>query len=248
MARQPAISFSLSLQVPFNRAGGRTSNVRQEIEEDEMPHKATMKTGYYFLFAAAVLMLQGCKGDRAASSAQDNKSANAEEKHPLIDATRLNMEQPLVHADNLELIYRRAIYDFADFEVKNASAVTPVRSWMLGQMWEDVLICSDRGIEDMLHLKPGQFAGVDFVTPLGDRLISAEPLDSAKGSRTVIGLYSIWHSKSRMRVQAVLGFSNIIGESWTFLYDVDRQGGMRLRKSENIGCDFPEGWIDDPRL
>jgi len=223
-------------------------DVRQETKKDEMPHKETMNTVNYFLVAAVVLLFQGCKEDRAESPTQDHKSANAEEKHPVIDATRLNMEQPLVHEDNLELIYRRAIYDFADFEVKNASAVTPVRSWMLGQMWDDVLICSDRGIEDMLHLKPGQFAGVDFVTPLGDRLINAEPLDSAKGSRTVIGLYSIWHSKSKMRVQAVLGFSNIIGESWTFLYDVDRQGCMRLRKSVNIGCNFPEGWIDDPRL
>ena len=167
-----------------------------------------MNTVYYFLVAAVVLLLQGCKEDRAESPAQDHKSANAGEKHPVIESTRLNMKQPLIHADNLELIYRRAIYDFADFEVKKASEVTPVRSWRLGQMWEDVLICSDRGIEDMLHLKPGQFAGVDFMTPLGDKLINAEPPDSAKGSRTVIGLYSIWHSKSRMRVQAVLGFSN----------------------------------------
>ena len=30
MTHQPAISFSISSQDPFNRAGGRTSNVRQE--------------------------------------------------------------------------------------------------------------------------------------------------------------------------------------------------------------------------
>ena len=31
MAHQPAISFSISFQHPFNRAGGRTSNVAQEM-------------------------------------------------------------------------------------------------------------------------------------------------------------------------------------------------------------------------
>ena len=31
MTRQPAISFSISFHFPFNRAGGRTSNVRQRI-------------------------------------------------------------------------------------------------------------------------------------------------------------------------------------------------------------------------
>jgi hypothetical protein len=33
MAHQPAISFSISLQHPFNRAGGRTSNVREKFNE-----------------------------------------------------------------------------------------------------------------------------------------------------------------------------------------------------------------------
>ena len=32
MPHQPAISFSISSQQPFNRAGGRTSNVLQEME------------------------------------------------------------------------------------------------------------------------------------------------------------------------------------------------------------------------
>jgi hypothetical protein len=31
VTRQPAISFSISFQHPFNRAGGRTSNVRQKV-------------------------------------------------------------------------------------------------------------------------------------------------------------------------------------------------------------------------
>jgi hypothetical protein len=30
VAHQPAISFSISFQHPFNRAGGRTSNVREK--------------------------------------------------------------------------------------------------------------------------------------------------------------------------------------------------------------------------
>ena len=32
MTRQPATSFSISFYLPFNRAGGRTSNVRQRIQ------------------------------------------------------------------------------------------------------------------------------------------------------------------------------------------------------------------------
>ena len=32
MTHQPAISFSITFQFPFNRAGGRTSNVRQRME------------------------------------------------------------------------------------------------------------------------------------------------------------------------------------------------------------------------
>ena len=36
MAHQPAISFSISFQHPFNRAGGRTSSVRHKIEDTEM--------------------------------------------------------------------------------------------------------------------------------------------------------------------------------------------------------------------
>jgi hypothetical protein len=33
VAHQPAISISISTRFPFNRAGGRTSNVRQKIHE-----------------------------------------------------------------------------------------------------------------------------------------------------------------------------------------------------------------------
>ena len=36
MTHQPAISFSISFQHPFNRAGGRTSNVRQKIKTMDM--------------------------------------------------------------------------------------------------------------------------------------------------------------------------------------------------------------------
>jgi len=32
VTHQPAISFSISFQHPFNRAGGRTSNVRWELK------------------------------------------------------------------------------------------------------------------------------------------------------------------------------------------------------------------------
>jgi hypothetical protein len=37
VTHQPAISFSISLQFPFNRAGGRTSNVLQRNEEYPPP-------------------------------------------------------------------------------------------------------------------------------------------------------------------------------------------------------------------
>jgi ribosomal protein L37AE/L43A len=33
VTHQPAISFSISIHFPFNRAGGRTSNVRQKYED-----------------------------------------------------------------------------------------------------------------------------------------------------------------------------------------------------------------------
>ena len=33
VTHQPAISFSISFQHPFSRAGGRTSNVRQKFHE-----------------------------------------------------------------------------------------------------------------------------------------------------------------------------------------------------------------------
>lgn len=33
MARQPAISISISIQHPFNRAGGRTSNVVRRAKQ-----------------------------------------------------------------------------------------------------------------------------------------------------------------------------------------------------------------------
>jgi hypothetical protein len=35
VAHQPAISFPISFQYPFNRAGGRTSNVRDKISCDD---------------------------------------------------------------------------------------------------------------------------------------------------------------------------------------------------------------------
>lgn len=205
-----------------------------------------MKKTIYLLSAA--LVCAACERNGSVKEHSKSTIATKVPRDPILEATRLNLSKSFIHAENLEQIYRRAVYDFADFEVKNADAVTPVRSWQLGQMWGDVMICSDSGIDDILPLKPGQFAGVDFETALRERLTNPEPLDSAKGSRTVIGLQSIWHSESKKRVQAVLGYSNTIGSSWTFLYDVDPQGRMLLRKSLNMGCNFPECWIDDPRL
>jgi len=207
-----------------------------------------MKKTIYLLAAAAALAFAACERNGSVTEESKSTIGTTEPHDPILEATHLNLSESFFRAENLEQIYRRAVYDFANFEVENASAVTPVRSWQLGQMWDHVLICDDRGIDDVLLLKPGQFAGVDFKTPLQEKLINPEPLDSAKGSRTVIGLHSIWHSESKMRVQAVLGYSNVIGASWTFLYDVDPRGRMFLRKSLNLGCNFPECWIDDPRL
>jgi hypothetical protein len=39
VTHQPAISFSISIHFPFNRAGGRTSNVSPENED---PHPTTL--------------------------------------------------------------------------------------------------------------------------------------------------------------------------------------------------------------
>ena len=50
MTHQPAISFSISFQPPFNRAGGRTSNVGQETHESE---PISMKT---IIVLAAILI------------------------------------------------------------------------------------------------------------------------------------------------------------------------------------------------
>jgi len=209
-----------------------------------------MNNVYCFLVAASVLLFAGCKRDRAESPVSDHTSAKGEEGNPILEANRLNLEQPLVQAENLERIYRRAIFDFADFEVKNTPAGSPVKDRRLGQLRDEVLLCDDKGIDDFLHLEPGQFAGVDFRTPLGDHLLNAVQSGSSgmKGQGLVIGVHSIWHSKSRKRVQVVLGWVSTIGESWTFLYEIDGDGRMLLRKSMNIGCDFPEGWIDDPRF
>lgn len=205
---------------------------------------------YCFLVAVAVLLFAGCKKDRVESTVSEHTNAKREAGNPILEATRLNLEQSLVQAENLERIYRRAIYDFADFEVKNTPAGSPVKDRRLGQLRDEVLLCDDKGINDYLHLKPGQFAGVDFRTPLGAHLLNTEQSGTPgiKGSGLVIGVHSIWHSKSRKRVQVALGWVSTIGESWAFLYEIDGEGKMLLRKSMNIGCDFPEGWIDDPRF
>ena len=48
VARQPAISSSISPQTPFNRAGGRTSNVRLE-NKDMSESKIDIRAEGYFL-------------------------------------------------------------------------------------------------------------------------------------------------------------------------------------------------------
>ena len=50
MTHQPAISFSISFQHPFNRAGGRTSNVRQR-----KPDMNTTSLGFGFCSLGCLL-------------------------------------------------------------------------------------------------------------------------------------------------------------------------------------------------
>jgi hypothetical protein len=57
VTHQPAISFSISFQHPFNRAGGRTSNV--------LPKKSNMKEILQCLFTLSLLTLVPLNGENA---------------------------------------------------------------------------------------------------------------------------------------------------------------------------------------
>jgi hypothetical protein len=99
-----------------------------------------MKKTIYLLAAAAALACAACERNRSVTDESKSTIATTQPHDPILEATRLNLTKSFIHAGNLEQIYRRAVYDFADFQVKNADAVTPVRSWQLGQMWGDVMM------------------------------------------------------------------------------------------------------------
>lgn len=157
--------------------------------------------------------------------------------------TRLNLEKPVLEGDNLEKIYRQAVFDFADYQVKNPSVNGKVPSRILGQSTNIVQVFSDSGL-DSIRLEPGQFAGVDFKTPLGSLLTNVDPENLSRLRDDPIGLHSIFYSESKQRLQVVLGWAGVTGGSWAFLYDIDDHGVMLIRKAEEHGSSFFEDWIE----
>ncbi len=200
-----------------------------------------MKIVTSILVASSAIIILGCKEDSVGVQQSDRADTLTNEVSPILKATRLNLAKPVLQGDNLEKIYRRTIFDFADYQVKNAPIGGKVHSRCLGQLTDMIWLHSDKG-SDFIKLEPGQFAGVDFETPLGDLLTNAEPEDRA--IRRVLGVYSISHSESKRRVQVVFASGGSPGSSWTFLYDVDKQGTLLLREAVDRGGYCPDGGID----
>ena len=204
-----------------------------------------MKAKYFVCVVVAALVASACKEDRLPVQRSDHEKTTTEELSQIQKVTRLNLEQPVLQGENLERLYLRAVFDFADYQVKNPPIGGDVRGRRLGQLRDMVWLYSDAG-GDILQLKPGQFAGINFETPLGSLLTNAELEEDADQRSTVIGAHSFWYSESRMRAQVSLGWIATTGHSWTFLYEIDKHGAMLLRKTMDHGGDFPEGWIDLP--
>jgi hypothetical protein len=204
-----------------------------------------MKNFISLLVVSCSIILSGCKEDSIGVQQSDRADKPNNELNPILKATCLNLAKPALQGDNLERLYRRAIFDFADYQVKNPPIGGRVLGRSLGQLSDMIWLHSDKGSEH-IKLEPGQFAGVDFETPLGDLLSNAEPGGNGDLRPTVIGVYGISHSESKRRVQVVLGWIRTTGHSWTFLYDIDEQGVLLLRETVDHGGDFPDGWIDQP--
>jgi hypothetical protein len=86
--RQPAISFSISFQNPFNRAGGRTSNVRQKIMEYWINTKLVTymertDRQLNIHFGASVLIVNG--PNQSMGTLQDEILGNSGSQSPWLD-------------------------------------------------------------------------------------------------------------------------------------------------------------------
>ena len=90
----------------------------------------------------------------------------------------------------------------------------------------------------MIDVPPEMFRRVDFPTALGEHLLNADedfPVRPDNPVRTIT-VRSLGFSEARHRVPIALGWTDTIGESWTFLYEIADNGSLRLLKSIMLGC------------
>jgi hypothetical protein len=132
MTHQPAISFSISLQLLFNRAGGRTSNVRQDTYDMK---KLFVGCGLAFLMAVAVIAGLGYLGYMKVRDWNISRNAKNKAEQALVEAgiahRRKYFESHLSHATRATIPADFYTYDgFRDW-------------WRLPLVFPYQLVCID---------------------------------------------------------------------------------------------------------
>jgi hypothetical protein len=185
-------------------------------------------------------------------SACDGRVSEVAESDPTVGTSSIagppsKIRLPFVLEQNLEVIYERAVTDFASYEIAHRNPEWPTRTFRLDHRSGEVEIWGDGGF-DTIPVPPGAFDGIEFDTALGDDLLNADepfPTRPENPVRT-ISVRRICVSQPMKRIQISLGWADTISESWTFLYDLTHDGQLQLKKSIMLGCNTPDGWIDGP--
>jgi hypothetical protein len=185
-------------------------------------------------------------------SACDNRVSEVAKSDATVETTSIaetpaKVRLPFVLEQNLEVIYERAVADFANYEITHRNPEWPRRTFRLNHRSDEVEVWGDRGF-DSIPILPGAFDGIDFDSALGDNLLNADEPSPTRPENPVrtISVRRICFSEPKKKIQVSLGWVDTISESWTFLYDLTHDGQLQLKKSIMLGCNTPDGWIDGP--
>ena len=157
------------------------------------------------------------------------------ERHVTTDDLRFLSKRDLV------ALYEQAVWDFAQEEAelrRNHRGYS--RSYRLQPTSEFLAIISSGGTVSEVKLKPGEFSGVGFATPLGEDLINA---DAGRSADLNLSFGQVYYCAEKHRVQATLQWSATISASYNYLYAVGEGGRLELIGKQHMGCSRPNGMI-----